>query len=316
MQKKLTFTVGIFMVWVQYATAQVPEQMTSQPTPKKDTTFLAVYNYNARYELTPIDLGRNIPQPDLIADLVVAHDTVMRIKTVSKGNKASSEVEVSRSKTKISSHIKDKVAIIYLNESCTPTQTCLNAQRAGAKAVILIHPKMKQEEIDLHAPESDNLRDSIKIPCYTVSRNIGEKMISLLPSVVGIQKVKPKEEPKPDEPVIAEKPVVLVENPLKETVKKEQSKTPEPTAREKMEGIVLYPNPATDIVQLSFDFKEPVPLTVEIFNEAGQLVHTEQFKEMQSGTSNIITAKLTSGKYNVRLTTPKAQEFRRLIIVR
>jgi hypothetical protein len=111
-----------------------------------------VYNYNARYALTPLDLGRDIPQPDLISDLVVAYDTVTTLKTDGEGL----DVVVTRSNTKISPYIKDKVAIIYLNDNCSPTQTCHNAQRAGAQAIILVHLKHKVEDIQIHTTEKDN----------------------------------------------------------------------------------------------------------------------------------------------------------------
>jgi hypothetical protein len=85
MENKWTVTVGLLLLWVQFVTAQVPEERTAPPpTSQKDTTFLAVYNYNASYKLTPLDLGRDIPQPDLISDLVVAYDTVMTLKTDGK----------------------------------------------------------------------------------------------------------------------------------------------------------------------------------------------------------------------------------------
>jgi Secretion system C-terminal sorting domain len=347
MENKWTVLVGLLLLLVQSVTAQVPEELTiPPPTSQKDTTFLAVYNYNARYALTPLDLGRDIPQPDLISDLVVAYDTVMTLKTDGKAM----DVVVTRSNTKISPHIKDKVAIIYLNDNCSPTQTCLNAQRAGAQAVILVHLRHKVQDIQIHTTERDTWRDSLKIPCYTVSKQIGEKMMSLLPSAVIVQKVKPKKEDElKDEnqpidstlvamldkpiaaPVLVEKPLLVLESPLKEAAKeaiqtdnqlanRADSPTAMPTTPaslnklQQVDGIRLYPNPTHDVAYIEYNFAESTDIRINVLNGFGQVVFTKILRGGSKGTLDINTLNWASAIYFIKAHSGKNLLRQKLVV--
>jgi PA domain/Secretion system C-terminal sorting domain len=175
---KNTITTLLFVcAMLQSATAQTP-----------DSSQLAVFNTGRNIMLLSTDFGGALTQ-DLIGDMVMAYDTVMVLKAHTakdSSGKFPMRYQTERRATKITANLKDKIAVIDFNKDYDVTQMCLNAQRAGAKAVIIIHESNDKKVYKLG--KKGLYKDSIRIPCFTIPNKRGLNIQELLPSVVGIKK--------------------------------------------------------------------------------------------------------------------------------
>jgi Secretion system C-terminal sorting domain/PA domain len=152
-----------------------------------DTTTLAVLNTGRNFIVTAADFGV-APTEDLIGEMVMAFDTVMVLKADSKSDSSGKKMithQLERRSNKMSSNLKDKIALIDFNKDYDVTQMCINIQRAGAKALIIIHDSNDKKLYKLL--KKGIFKDSIKIPCYTVPFNRKDNISELLPTVVGIK---------------------------------------------------------------------------------------------------------------------------------
>jgi hypothetical protein len=154
---------------------------------KADTTTLAVLNTGRNFIVTAADFGI-APTEDLIGEMVMAFDTVMVLKEHTKKDSSGKKMmihQLERRANKISNNLQDKIALIDFNKDYDVTQMCLNVQRAGAKALIIIHESSDKKLYKLL--KKGIFKDSIKIPCYTVPNNRKDNISELLPTVVGIK---------------------------------------------------------------------------------------------------------------------------------
>jgi Secretion system C-terminal sorting domain/PA domain len=152
-----------------------------------DTTTLAVLNTGRNFIVTAADFGI-APTEDLIGEMVMAFDTVMVLKEHTKKDSSGKKMmihQLERRANKISSNLKDKIALIDFNKDYDVTQMCINIQRAGAKALIIIHESSDKKLYKLL--KKGIFKDSIKIPCYTVPNNRKDNISELLPTIVGIK---------------------------------------------------------------------------------------------------------------------------------
>ena len=176
-------TKKILFLFMLLSTATISQAQSV----KADTFYLSVYNTGARIEITPADFGGKVTQ-DLMGTMVRAFDTVMVLKangaTDSTGNKRLRH-EAERRADRISKDIKDKIVVMELNKDVDVTQTCINVQRGGAKAIIIVHTSNKKEDIKLK--KVGIYVDSLRIPCFTVRNALGDSLWSILPSVAGIK---------------------------------------------------------------------------------------------------------------------------------
>lgn len=159
------------------------------PQNRQDTIVLSVYNANQRFMLYQAPFGTPIPTTTVLVDMVAAYDTafVWQQATVadSTGQLPMQQV-ITYPCDKFTGDVRNKVAIIHLNPNCDASQTFFNAQKAGAKAVILIHTTNSKDSVWLSPQSPYAFADSLRIPCYTVRREMGKKMSGLLPSLVGL----------------------------------------------------------------------------------------------------------------------------------
>jgi hypothetical protein len=83
------------------------------------------------------------------------------------------------------------------------------------------------------------------------------------------------------------------------------------------ENVSLYPNPATDKVNVSFVLNEKAVVTVEIIDALGRVINS-QTSEMSAGSQkmSLSTANLTPGVYNVKLQTEKGSHTERLTVIK
>lgn len=70
-------------------------------------------------------------------------------------------------------------------------------------------------------------------------------------------------------------------------------------------GINLYPNPANNNANLSFELSQNETVNVVVLNNLGQVVYSQNAQNFEAGSHNIPlnTANLASGIYNVNVTT-------------
>ena len=305
---------------------------TYAQTAKKDTVVLSVYNNNQRYMLYPMPFGKDKPDKDFTAEMVVALDTINVLQTATQKDTSGRYPKrwmTQRKCGKLPTNVKDKVAILYLNKDCDISTQVLNAQEAGAKTVILIHTTDNRDSVTLPKKSASIRYDDdikVKIPCFTVRLGIGEKLTQMLPSLVGIQR--PKTAIDSTQALQASNP--LITNPL-QTVNKETASptgmndatiTPTIAAREgstkvystEKIGWDLSPNPASQEAILHYNFTQAAPLNIEVFNEAGQLVTNYNLPDNPTGTLNMDVSSWVTGIYSVRLVTGELKEVKRLVV--
>jgi hypothetical protein len=301
----------------------------STNTNKKDTVVLSVYNDNQKYMLYPSPFYKKWPDTSMVVQMVMLYDTTQVIRqstqTDSTGKKPMRSV-VEPQCSKLSGEAQGKIAIVRLNPNCDVSFTCLMAQRMGAKVVILIHvtnsidsvtiPKMNKHK---HA-----YQDSIKIPCYTVRNEIGDRLIRMLPSLAGIKIpngtpiqaliANPNNNQLPIATSLADisKAQALKEEAGAAAQKLENERRSSPNVK----GWQLSPNPSNIQTLLQFNFDTSQSLTVDIFNAAGQMVTNYILPSTPSGTLEIDVSSWASGVYSVRVLRGDVQDVKQLVVQR
>ena len=297
---------------------------------KADTFYLSVYNTGARIEITPADFGGKVTQ-DLMGTMVRAFDTVMVLKangaTDSTGNKRLRH-EAERRADRISKDIKDKIVVMELNKDVDVTQTCINVQRGGARAIIIVHTSNKKEDIKLKY--LGIYKDSVRIPCFTVRNVLGDSLWGILPSVAGIKAPT----------VLPVQSLAANNNPLlgmntQATPHKTTGAEPINNSSEKAntnesfnlgkvdpitgkfeEDVTLYPNPTTDVLNLTFKGYTGQAVDIVIFDMQGKSILTEHLGQLQRNLHSIfIGDKTVAGQYMIRIRTKgKVDVFKTFIV--
>ena len=284
---------------------------------KADTFYLSVYNTGARIEITPADFGSKVTQ-DLMGTMVRAFDTVMVLKangaTDSTGNKRIRH-EAERRADKISKDIKDKIVVMEMNKDVDVTQTCINVQRGGAKAIILVHTSNKKEDIKLKY--LGIYKDSVRIPCFTV-RNVGDSLWSILPSVAGIKAptVPPVQTLAVNNNALLGMNTQITPNkttgaePINNSSDKANTNESlnlgkiDPITGKFEEDVTLYPNPTADVLNLTFKGYTGQAVDIVIFDMQGKSILTEHLGQLQSNLHSIfIGDKTVAGQYMIRIRT-------------
>ena len=166
MKKSLIAIVMLLSISIAFA----------QGNNRADTTILGVYNTGTRFTVTRADFGTQTPT-ELIAEMVVAFDTVKVITSVSDTSRGGSKKKHSYVHTcnylsglsRTPNLFKDKIVLMELNKDCDVTQVCLLAQRSGAKAFMFIHNSNSNGNIKL--PKKGEFKDSIRIPVFVVGKD-------------------------------------------------------------------------------------------------------------------------------------------------
>jgi Secretion system C-terminal sorting domain/PA domain len=297
----------------------------AQGTRADTSTVLSVYNTGVCFKMEAADFG-GVVTTTLVGTMVMSYDTTMVLKDSGKKDTISRRAilrhKVERQCDKMSRGLNGKIVVMELNKDCDVTQTCLNVQRAGAKAFVIIHNSNAQGTIKL--PKRGLYKDSIRIPIFTVRSGVGDSITTLLPTVVGIRK--------PVSTVQA-----LTQSPTDSTgiVQQSATKSPQSAATTTQQGTEsdeamknaannpfltrigwdIAPNPVSNEVTLNYNFKESNTIKIDIFNEIGQLVTNYQLPDTQTGKLDINVSMWQNGTYNVRLTSGKFVEMKRMIVV-
>ena len=313
-------TKKILFLFMLLSAATISQAQSTQA----DTFYLSVYNTGARIEITPADFGGKVTQ-DLMGTMVRAFDTVMVLKANgaidSTGNKRLRH-EAERRADRISKDIKDKIVVMELNKDIDVTLTCINVQRGGAKALILIHTSNKKEDIKLK--KLGAFKDSLRIPCFTVRNTLGDSLWGILPSVAGIKAptVPPVQSLQAQNSTLLNSAQAINKEKANPTGLNDATTTNNTQSggftnsysSEKI-GWDLSPNPASQEAILHYNFTQTAPLSIEVFNEAGQLVTNYNLPDNLTGTLNMDVSSWVTGIYSVRLVSGDLKEVKRLVVV-
>jgi PA domain/Secretion system C-terminal sorting domain len=291
-------------------------------SPRADTAMLmSVYNTGVVFKLTPADFGGTVTT-SLVATMVMSYDTIMVLKDSGKKDTVSRKTilryKAERRCDKMSNGLKDKVVVMELNKDCDVTQTCLNVQRAGAKAFVIIHNSNSQGNIKL--PKQGLYKDSIRIPVFTVRSGVGDSITTLLPTVVGIIK-----------------PTATVVQPLRAldstTVSASRDKATEKSVQiteenaenatfEDLNGnstigkkaFTLSPNPSRNETSLTYQFPQATDVTVEVKTTSGQVVLSKILRGVTIGTLEIQTTNWANGTYFLALQYDKVVKTKKFVV--
>ena len=303
---------------------------------KADTLVLSVYNNNSRYMLTLADFGPTALTQSITGDMVAAYDTMITIKGKADSTKNKDpRFDITRSCNKPLGDVKNKIVIMDLNKDCDVTMMCLNVQRAGAKALVIVHNSNSNGNIKL--PKQGLYKDSMRIPVFTIRKELGERIGSMMPSLVGISLR-----------VANNNTANLVQNPIQniplntQSVKGINALTNAINGNEvspnevenalnssKLNGIEaetglgiskpymkLSPNPTRDIAYLNYGFPEAIDFQIAVKNAVGQVIFTQILRGVQIGTVELNTQGWANNIYIVEMRFGKEVIRQKLVVQR
>ena len=315
MKKTIIFTLFLTATAVQtYAQAQ-----------KRDTVVLSVYNTNQRFMLYPMPFGKDRPDVDFTAPMRVALDTVHILEVSTKKDTTGKYPKRLVAKRQCGKLPKDsltgKVALLYMNTGCDVSTQVYNAQKMGAIVVIVIHTTNNRDSVELPKQGANQVRyadaSKVRIPCFTVRKGIGEKLITQLPSVVGIQRPKTTVT-NPQTFSIPNTPATLVAEQAKRDsiykAEKAQYDALHPSAWTG-KGWAISPNPASDEVVIQYNFEREATVNIEIFTDNGQVLKSFELPKVQTGKMNIDVSAWHNGNYNVSVRSGSLKQVRRFVVM-
>jgi Secretion system C-terminal sorting domain len=343
---RLLVAFAFIILSVSFCAAQV----TTPASRRVDTILLSVYNTGVKYLLLPATFGPATTGKELVTEMVLVHDTIVRFekmlgngttylspiilsrlpdstRRVLEAQKLSRAVITRKCDKPITDSVKNKVVLMYLG-TCDPTLMCLNAQRAGASAIVLMHGNNNRDSILL---KTGVWKDSITIPCYTVRRDIGEAMSAMMPSQVGIKK--PTAIPLTAQGLMSQTnnnaSMVSAKDAMKtvenddnteggtESTLSDVRSTNNPTSAKTNTKVQfsLSPNPANDMATLTFNLSKKTAMSMDILNEGGQLMYRKAFQNAEVGFFNFDTREWASGAYFLHLTDGKGLKVVKRLVV-
>ncbi len=224
---------------------------------KTDTIYLTVYNTGGSYMLKRAPYGEQTPKTDSVKEMVAATDsfsqkdnkvaadfkpkTNKEIELLAPTNKTKPDLRVkptvadiakvlanaAKRTCKISEkNLKGKIVLIDYDKGCDQTDKCVQAQKAGAAAIIVIFDVTNKVTDNLQSEEFDN---EIKIPVFAVTSKQGDSIRMHLPSRVALyvkkRKVPEKTQNITEQPVkdIGQKTLDVGKTTGKDSLSKEQA---------------------------------------------------------------------------------------------
>lgn len=79
-------------------------------------------------------------------------------------------------------------------------------------------------------------------------------------------------------------------------------------------SISMYPNPTSNVLNVTFEFSNTVDMTTEIYNAVGQVVYTSTMDDVTSSNLTVDVSDLSAGVYFVVFNDGNRTETRRLVI--
>lgn len=321
-------------------------ELTAQTTASADTIYLATYNTGMQFQLKRAPFGEKKPKLEVVTPMVFAEDSIevknkevvknfqpptiaqLRIKASENDRRGAnpqrpSQSEIDKMKankgkrtcTIYTKNLKGNIVLLDFDKGCDPSFKCLQAQRAGANGVIVISDSDKKDSIAL---EKGKYADSLRIPCFSITRSQGDSLRFILPSQVAL--FVPQRRSDNDLSLLASNEILLQQqNQSSHKVGDAKSAIGEQDVFNLNQPnqplrFALTPNPSNTEARLEYAFSEPTALTIKVLNEAGQTMKI--YQRLQTQTESIIfqTTDWVNGFYIIRLTTPNTQVIKRLVV--
>ena len=299
----------------------------------QNTDLLGIYNTGARFTLTRADFGAQTAT-ELVADMVIAYDTVKVITTVADSSRSKSKHSYENRCNILSElatnkeYYKCKIVLMDLNKACYVTQTCLLAQKAGAKAFVFIHNSNSNGNIKL--PKKGEFKDSISIPVFAVGKEKGKDISALIPSIAGIKQIAVaqslvRQDSLNTVAVLSEQPSVKalgqhesehqtgVSDNVSGQLNNLETDNPLDISKPYMK---LSPNPAKDIAYINYGVPQPTDVQMDVKNAAGQVIFTQILRGVQTGTVPINTQNWANNIYIVEMRFGKEVLRQKLVVQR
>ena len=270
MKKVITFLIFIATASQLFAQAQ-----------RRDTVVLSVYNNNQRFMLYPMPFGKDRPDIDFTATMIVVLDTVHVLKVDTKKDSTGRypvRQTVERRCGKLpKDSLKGKVALLYINTGCDVSTQVYNAQQLGAIVVIVIHTTDNRDSVELPKQGQNQLRyddsSKVRIPCFTVRKGIGAKLTMMLPSLVGIQRPRANVNNTQSSAVANTSQTAATIQTNKQALETtERTRQEELAAAESIKrSFTVSPNPTRNQANVTYQFPQTTDATIEVKTAAGQV---------------------------------------------
>ena len=290
---------------------------------RRDTVVLSVYNNNQRFMLYPMPFGKDKPDIDFTAKMVLVLDTIQVMETATRKDSTGKYPKRMVTQRQCGKLPKDsltgKVALLYMNPGCDVSTQVYNAQKLGAIVVIAIHTTNNRDSVELPKQGQNQVRyddgSKVRIPCFTVRKGIGDKLTTMLPSLVGIQR--PRANVDPQSSVVANNPPITTTVKTKDKISDvdailntELSNT---TGFGK-QGFSVSPNPTRNQANVTYQFQNPTDVTIEAKTASGQVIFSRILRGATVGNVEIPTVDYPNGTYFVTLQYGKEVKTKKLVV--
>ena len=303
---------------------------------KTDTVYLAVYNTGGSFMLKRAPYGEQTPKTDSVKEMVVTADSfVVKDNKVDASFKPKTNAEIEKlapstkkkpdapvkptdadiAKIKANAakrtcfisekNLKNKIVLIDYDKGCDQTDKCVQAQKAGAAAIIIIYDPTKKDDDKLQSEEFDN---DIKIPVFAVTSKQGDSIRMHLPSRVALFVKKPKTTAKTQNAMIDTVKDVrrwTLDNgkaTAKDSASEVKALSIQNDSATFSKQISITPNPASDFISVKYNFEQQQTARVTVINSAGMSMYTNLIGTANtSGTHNIDTKNWESGVFMIAI---------------
>ena len=282
---------------------------------QSDSSQLAIFNTGRNITVLSADFGAAMTA-DLIGEMVMAYDTVMVLKADNKADSSGRKpmrYQSERRATKISSNLKDKIAVIDYEKSFDVTEMAMNVQKAGAKALIIIHESNDKKVYKLK--KNGTYKDSIRIPVYTIANDKGAAIQQLLPSMVGIKS--PTDMPTNASVAANATPPVATAEKSKDKMNNADATFNADLSNSTSfgkQGFTVSPNPTRNQANVTYQFQNPTDVTIEAKTASGQVIFTRILRGAIVGNVEIPTVDYPNGTYFVTLQYGKEVKTKKLVV--
>jgi len=95
-----------------------------------------------------------------------------------------------------------------------------------------------------------------------------------------------------------------------------EAATPTNETESQFEILNVYPNPATDIMNLNFSLKEYKDVKVELYDLSGQTIYYNEYNNVKEQQASVDLSMLSTGTYLLKFGLPEGNTFRKIIVSR
>jgi hypothetical protein len=298
-KNKIVHYLSVYNTGARYALVQAPfgakELKESIIKPMALATDFIEVELNEATEQKPLDITALRERSERWLKTANVQSDDVRSKKTHQNTEGVEETVVASQRTCMlqTDNVKDQVALIHYDKACDMTFKCLQAQKAGAMMAIVIHPTNNSDSLIL---KGGRYSDSLKIACFSITQSQGDSIRAMLPSYVGI--FKPEIKPDvTDSTQMVKKDLIAFE-----------------VLNNDIGSIALSPNPARDMVSITYQLQDVPEAKMEVVNSMGQVTHRQILRGGASGTLDIDIQRWGNGVYIVELSYGEKVMRQKLIV--